>query len=1379
MRHIAVAAMAVAFSYAATTDVRSAPRNVEGEWSPVYNLEMVPSSGALLPDGKVLLWSANRALSFWEGEWQVHTAVFDPNTNTHVYRVQPIPHNMFCTGTTQLADGSLLVNGGTQSEATSIWTQAAGEWTQSFAMNVTRGYNANTLLEDGRVFTLGGSWSGGSGGKIGEIFTPGTGWKSMPGIQTTSMETPSDVYWAFDSHFWLVSAGNGRVFYPGPGVNMQWLDMRGNGSVTPAGSRASDSWSITGAAVMYDQGKILTAGGSYDYDDVWSKKESFIVDINGSSTGHVRTTQVGSMTYGRAFTNGVVLPNGEVVMVGGQAFMKGFEDSDAVFPAEIFNPDSKTWRTMAAASVPRNYHSIGLLLPDGRVLSGGGGLCGDCLTNHPDFQIFSPPYLFDASGNPATRPQILSAPATLEYGETITVTTNGPVSEFSIVRFGATTHTINNDQRRLSLTHRSVGGNTYEIDIPTNPGWLLPGNWMLFAMNSAGTPSVGKITRVKLNATVSIVSPFELYGTVGDPIDYDVTVSKKISNVTFSGKGLPAGVTVDPVTGDLGGVPTQSGFFRASIVGTGPAQTVSTDFLFWVAPGGANRPPVLSGPSSVDVMLNVAADVAFTASDPDGDALDFSATDLPPGLSIDPITGHVSGTPTQPGTFASTVMVTDASGATDIQDVDFTVSFGWMPAVASLEIRPAKVGETVRYEPELVNAWDATLRWNFGDGKKDSGFSDDTVRSHVYKSPGVYTLTIEVRAPDGRIGIFNADQAVYPAGKTARPDDATAGTAFTGKGALLWVANRDNDSVSVLDTGKKRRIAEIRTGDSPEGLAVAPDGNVWVVNRGSATISVINPSSRKVSKTIVLPHGSKPWDVVFRKDGRAVVSLEALRQLAVIDKSGKIVDRVTMAGPVRGLAYDAKHGRVLASRFISPPVPGESTAKVQVTKGAGLVYSMLDSGKRGPAIRIAFDRSSDSERSGRGLPNYLNALAISPDGKTAWVPSKKDNIARGKLRDGLGLDFQTSVRAIISKINLETGKEIPGSRIDIDNTSLARAAVFHPTGAWLFVALETSREVAVIDPFRHRELFRFSVGRSPNALAISANGRTLFVHNFMDRSVSVVDLTPLVTSGQKSATIVGTIGTVGKEKLDDVVFRGKQLFYDAADPRLSRDKYMSCAVCHDDGEGDGRTWDFTGFGEGLRNTASLQGKGGMLHGFLHWSANFDEVQDFEGQIRAFAGGTGLMDNGTFFAGTRSTPLGDRKAGFSPDLDALAAYVSSLTKAPVSPFVAKSGKLSATQAAGRTLFDKKGCDTCHAGTRFTISGGPKQLRNIGTIDKAAGKRLAGPLKGIDVPTLKGIQSTGPYLHDGSAKSIADAIRKHRGVKLSKDEMSRIVDYLKTL
>ena len=184
------------------------------------------------------------------------------------------------------------------------------------------------------------------------------------------------------------------------------------------------------------------------------------------------------------------------------------------------------------------------------------------------------------------------------------------------------------------------------------------------------------------------------------------------------------------------------------------------------------------------------------------------------------------------------------------------------------------------------------------------------------------------------------------------------------------------------------------------------------------------------------------------------------------------------------------------------------------------------------------------------------------------------------------------------------------------------------------MALETSREVAVLDAQGRYEIFRFSVGRAPQGLAVSDDGKRLYVNNFMDRTVGVFDLTRLVELGESNVTQVATLSAVAAESLTAQVLKGKQFFYDARDTRLARDAYMSCASCHNDGDGDGRTWDLTGMGEGLRNTVHLRGRAGA-QGFLHWSGNFDEVQDFEGQIRALAGGTGLMSDAEFNTGTRS------------------------------------------------------------------------------------------------------------------------------------------------
>ncbi|HET9446412.1 MAG TPA: PA14 domain-containing protein, partial [Steroidobacteraceae bacterium] len=238
--------------------------------------------------------------------------------------------------------------------------------------------------------------------------------------------------------------------------------------------------------------------------------------------------------------------------------------------------------------------------------------------------------------------------------------------------------------------------------------------------------------------------------------------------------------------------------------------------------------------------------------------------------------------------------------------------------------------------------------------------------------------------------------------------------------------------------------------------------------------------------------------------------------------------------------------------------------------------------------------------------------------------------------------------------------------------------------------------------------------------------------------------------------------------------RGKQFFYDARDPRLARDRYMSCASCHNDGGHDGRTWDLTGMGEGLRNTISLTGRGGMSHGFLHWSANFDEVQDFEGQIRSLAGGTGLMSDAAF--ATRTQPLGTTKAGVSADLDALAAYVTSLTTFSQSPHRNSDGSLTTLATQGRTVFQNANCGSCHAGSKFTDSASAT-LDNVGTIKQpTSGQRLGATLTGIDPPTLRDVWATAPYMHDGSAPTLADAVRAHTGVNLSTADVNAVVAYL---
>ncbi|HWO09269.1 MAG TPA: galactose oxidase-like domain-containing protein, partial [Polyangiaceae bacterium] len=473
------------------------------QWSAVIPLSLVPVSGANLPDGKVLLWSAEDRFQFG-GNGRTYTTTFDPATGTATERlVTETHHDMFCPGTANLPDGRILVNGGLDAGTTSIFDPVAGTWTNGDTMNIERAYQGTTPLADGSVFTLGGSWNGGVGNKHGELWTEADGWRTLSGVKIDpflSVDTTRN--FGMDSHFWLFAAGNGRIFHAGPGVEMHYIDTQGNGSVTAVGPRGDDEFSINGAAVMFDTGKILKTGGAPGYEGIQANSNSYVIELGTEVT--VRKLQ--SMAYRRAFNNLVVLPNGQVVVLGGMTVAFGFSDANSVLAPEIFDPVTETFTALPAMSVPRNYHSIGLLLADGRVLSAGGGLCGGgCAANHPDMQILSPPYLFNPDGSPATRPVIMSAPTQAGYGTELAVTTNSPVTSFALVRMSSTTHSVNNDQRRLSVSFTSLGSNNYAVDVPSNPGWAVPGLYMLFAMNAAGVPSVARIVRIGDEDLVSFV----------------------------------------------------------------------------------------------------------------------------------------------------------------------------------------------------------------------------------------------------------------------------------------------------------------------------------------------------------------------------------------------------------------------------------------------------------------------------------------------------------------------------------------------------------------------------------------------------------------------------------------------------------------------------------------------------------------------------------------------------------------------------------------------------------------------------------------------------------------------------------------------------------
>ncbi|MCB1275758.1 Ig-like domain-containing protein [Prosthecobacter sp.] len=1772
---LAPAAEAVVMNIGAVSPAEFATK---GSWSAVIPwTPHIPVTAAMLPDGRLLTYASNQRTTFPDGPQFTYAAVWDPATGQFT-EINNGRHDMFCGGLSLLQDGRLLVNGGNGINGTtalaSLFDWRTNEWIPAQTMADGRWYNTSIALPNGEVLTAGGNGGGNGNGTI-EQWNASSGWRRMSGIAWQNVANPPianaiETNW----HPFFLVAPDGRVAHFGPHPSMDWITTSGTGSMTSAGATTPGTqYPKQGAWAMYDVGKVLVTGGFTAIDDGRVVNKAFTVDLNAATPV---VTPVAPMASARSFANSVMLPNGEVMIVGGNTSGQFFSDVGTVYSPEIWNPTTGQWRAVADLTVPRNYHSLAMLLPDGRVWSGGGGLSGDALTDHQDAQVFTPPQLFNSDGTPAVRPEITAAPDRIGPATVFTVNASNGVQYFSCISMSGLTHSVSTGLRHVRFTHTTPSAGVYAVSAPSSINVLTPGYWMMFAVDANGVWSKSHIVQVTNDTVPVVTNPGQQTVNQNSVASLQINASAAGGALSFSASGLPAGLGINAVTGLISGTVTAApGTYRATILVSEAGQSASVSFNWivllpnlgngqimrewwtsisgttlasltgntvypanpngrdllssfetpsnwddqtgqrvrgflhvpvtgqyrfyiasddqsrlllstdanplnaveiasqpaWVpsetwswypqqtsvlitlqagtpyyiealmkegngddhlsvgwqkpgdstvsviggtylspylpvenpsvtwrfeelawggvsgevkaassslfaiqgaASGGANTTisnPALSGnpgtgrsasfdgsSQSVVVPYNAALNpndftiaawvrsdasagtarcvlasrdeststkrgyglwitadsrwqlrtgadttalnggtvsvgqwthVAATfrttsvsgstrtgvrrlyidgslvaedsgiyvvnlakplvvgaadspgtaffggavdevtlhhaplslsdiielrdlrhptgtvpqnqspqitspgnqssvvgavvslpvlANDPENDPITFSATGLPPGLSISSGSGVISGTVTTAGTFNVTIRADDGLSAPASVSFTWTVSPGL--TLQPLASAPKATGSSLTFTAQSSNGVNPRYRWNFGDGTPETAWSATTSITHTYAGPGRYLVTLTATDDTGVAITSTFYQAVY-APLTTRKPNISSSIAFqdlTTGNDRVWCVNPDNNSVTAFDVVTKARYTELTVGTSPRALAFAPDGRLWVTNSETATISIINTSTRKVVSTVSLARGSRPFGIVFDPAGTAAwVALEDTGTVLKLNPStGAQLASIAAGGPVRHLSISADGTQLYATRFVTPRVVGENTATPNLT-GAGGQVVVIGTASLAVQRTILLNPStaSDTETSARGLPNYLGAAVISPDGLSAWVPSKQDNIQRGTLRDGLPLNHENTVRSIVSRIDLATQAEHLASRVDVDNAGMPSAAAFDPWGIYVYTTLEATREVVILDAWSRQEVIRFPAGRAPQGVVVSPDGGTLYVQNFMDRTITVHDVGGIQQGGSNAPTTSATLNTVTTEKLTAQVLKGKQHFYDAQDPRLALQGYMSCASCHNDGGHDGRVWDLTGFGEGLRNTITLRGH--ATHGMLHWTGNFDEVQDFEAQIRNLAGGTGLMTDAHFNAGTRNQPLGDLKAGISADLDALAAYVQSLSTNGNSPNRTSSGALTTSGTAGQTLFKAQNCAACHSGTRFTNSA-LNVFADISTIKPVSGKRLGGPLTGLDVPTLRGTWRTAPYLHDGSATTLADAIRAHQGLTLTTAQVDQLAAYV---
>ena len=454
----------------AAADTPTTSSEPTGQWGSLTPLGTIAMHGNLLPDGNVLMWGDSS---------QGDTAVLlDPTTNATTSIPDPFA-NPSCGGDNALPDGRIITVGGggiTPADANTNVTgyQEANQTWGDLASNAfPTWYASTTVLADGNLLRLGGAGGGNNlNPEVPEEFFPATNqW-------TTLGNNPTPLPW-----------------YPFTYVRPDGTVAVTGGSEVPEPLRIYDpttqTWTTSdpnvvdgGSSAMYDTGKVIKAGSS-SANALGSNPSAATAYTTDLRQATPTWTQTGSMAYPRTYLNLTPLPDGTVLATGGGTTTDSGNLNDGVLPAEDWNPTTGQWTTWASMAVPRLYHSIAMLLPDGTVLVAGTG-DRPGVPNEDSYQIFSPPYLFNGP-----RPTITSSPSVVQYGSNFQVSTPdaASITSVSLIRTAAVTHSFDESARRVSLSF-TVSNGVLNVQAPANGGDAPPGDYMLFIVNSNGVPSV-------------------------------------------------------------------------------------------------------------------------------------------------------------------------------------------------------------------------------------------------------------------------------------------------------------------------------------------------------------------------------------------------------------------------------------------------------------------------------------------------------------------------------------------------------------------------------------------------------------------------------------------------------------------------------------------------------------------------------------------------------------------------------------------------------------------------------------------------------------------------------------------------------------------------
>jgi hypothetical protein len=437
---------------------------------------------ALLHTGKLLIFSGSGNYPPRHASHTYGSTLWDYQGGG--FSSPPISYDMFCCGQATLPSGDVLSAGGTKNydspwegEQEAAVFSATGEmWTNVASMADGRWYPTLVSLGDGSVAAFSGTNVAGTGlNVVPEIFDPGS-------ATWSAVTARINAAWPLYPHLFLLK--DGRIFWTGgclgnPSIGPEILDL---GSLS--------TWSVAGLSLPANRDQ----GGSVILPPAQDQRFMVIGGLGGAgaiancdivdlSSGAGSFAPTGALHYGRTRLNAVLLPDRTVFVSGGGR--QG--ESNPVLQSEIYEPATGAWSDAATATVPRLYHSVAALLPDGRVATAGSN--PDRGDDELRIEVFHPSYLFRGP-----RPFIEHVTQNMHYGHTYQLKTPQAkhVKWVQVIRPMATTHSCDTQQRLIDVPFEQHSFCELRIHITDEANIAPPGWYMLSIVDEGRIPSVAK-----------------------------------------------------------------------------------------------------------------------------------------------------------------------------------------------------------------------------------------------------------------------------------------------------------------------------------------------------------------------------------------------------------------------------------------------------------------------------------------------------------------------------------------------------------------------------------------------------------------------------------------------------------------------------------------------------------------------------------------------------------------------------------------------------------------------------------------------------------------------------------------------------------------------